>query len=145
MLHVPYRGSPEAIQDTIAGRTAFYMAPINTAVGLVTEKRLAALGLSTRRHADVMPNVVPLAEQGFADYDVSLWFGMWAPAGTPPSIVQKLNSGVASALQNPEVVEQFGKLGIGPLPMKPEEFASFVRGEIAIYQRIVKQAGIPQQ
>jgi tripartite-type tricarboxylate transporter receptor subunit TctC len=145
MLHVPYRGSPEAIQDTIAGRTAFYMAPINTAVGLVNEKRLAALGLSTRRRADVIPNVVPLAEQGFADYDVSLWFGMWAPAGTPPSIVQKLNSGVASALQNPEVVEQFGKLGISPLPMKLEEFASFVRGEIATYQRIVKQAGIPQQ
>jgi tripartite-type tricarboxylate transporter receptor subunit TctC len=145
MLHVPYRGSPEAIQDTIAGRTTFYMAPINTAVGLVNEKRLAALGLSTRRRADVMPNVVPLAEQGFADYDVSLWFGMWAPAGTPPSIVQKLNSGVSSALQSPEVVEQFGKLGISPLPMKPEEFASFVRGEIAIYQRIVKQAGIPQQ
>jgi tripartite-type tricarboxylate transporter receptor subunit TctC len=145
MLHVPYRGSPEAIQDTIAGRTAFYMAPINTAVGLVNEGRLAAFGLSTRRRADVMPNVVPLAEQGFADYDVSLWFGMWAPAGTPPSIVQKLNSGVASALQNPEVVEQFGKLGISPLPLKPEEFASFVRSEIAIYQRIVKQAGIPQQ
>jgi tripartite-type tricarboxylate transporter receptor subunit TctC len=145
MLHVPYRGSPEAIQDTIARRTAFYMAPINTAVGLVNERRLAALGLSTRRRADVMPNVVPLAEQGFADYDVSLWFGMWAPAGTPPSIVQKLNSGVASALQNPEVVEQFGKLGISPLAMRPDEFASFVRSEIAIYQRIVKQAGIPQQ
>jgi tripartite-type tricarboxylate transporter receptor subunit TctC len=70
---------------------------------------------------------------------------MWAPAGTPPAIVQKLNSGVASALQNPEVVEQFGKLGISPLPMKPEEFASFVRGEMVMYQRIVKQAGIPQQ
>src|SRR5262245_4375159 len=60
MLHVPYRGSPEAIQDTIAGRTAFYMAPINTAVGLVNEGRLAALGLSSRRRAEVMPNVVPL-------------------------------------------------------------------------------------
>src|SRR5262245_18874407 len=145
MLHVPYRGSPEAIQDTIAGRTAFYMAPINTAVGLVNERRLTALGLSSRRRAEVMPNVVPLAEQGFPDYDVSLWFGMWAPAGTPPSIVQKLNSGVASALQNRDVVEQFGKLGISPLPMKPEEFAGFVRSEIAIYQRIVQQAGIPQQ
>jgi len=82
---------------------------------------------------------------GFADYDVSLWFGMWAPAGTPPSIVQKLNSGVASALQTPTWWSSSGKLGIGPLPMKPEEFASFVRSEIAIYQRIVKQAGIPQQ
>src|SRR5262247_2280378 len=145
MLHVPYRGSPEAIQDTIAGRTAFYMAPINTAIGLVNERRLTALGLSSRRRAEVMPNVVPLAEQGFPDYDVSLWFGMWAPAGTPPSIVQKLNAQVASALKNPEVVEQFGKLGISPLPMRPDEFARFVRSEMSIYQRIVKQAQIPQQ
>jgi tripartite-type tricarboxylate transporter receptor subunit TctC len=145
MLHVPYRGSPEAIQDTIAGRTAFYMAPINTAVGLVNEGRLAAIGLSSRRRAEVMPNVVPLAEQGFPDYDVSLWFGMWAPAGTPPAIVQKLNTQVASALQNAEVVEQFGKLGISPLPMRPDEFARFVRSEMSIYQRIVKQAQIPQQ
>jgi tripartite-type tricarboxylate transporter receptor subunit TctC len=145
MLHVPYRGSPEAIQDTIAGRTAFYMAPINTAVGLVNEGRLAALGLSSRQRAEVMPNVVPLAEQGFPDYDVSLWFGMWAPTGTPPAVVQKLNAQVASALQNPEVVEQFGKLGISPLPLRPQEFASFVRSEVSIYQRIVKQAQIPQQ
>src|SRR5438477_1491909 len=73
MLHVPYRGSPEAIQDVIAGRIAFYMAPINTAVGLVREGRLAALGVSTRRHADVLPDVRPIAEQGLADYNVSLW------------------------------------------------------------------------
>src|SRR5262245_54672972 len=145
MLHVPYRGSPEAIQDTIAGRTAFYMAPINTAVGLVNEGRLAALGLSSRRRAEVMPNVVPLAEQGLSGYDVSLWFGMWTPSGTPPAVVQKLNAQVATILRNADVIEQFGKLGISPLPMTPEECAAFVRSEIATYQRIVKQAGIPQQ
>jgi tripartite-type tricarboxylate transporter receptor subunit TctC len=145
MLHVPYRGSPEAIQDTIAGRTAFYMAPINTAVGLVSEGRLAALGVSTRARADVMPNAVPLAEQGFPDYDVSLWFGMWAPAGTPTAVVQKLNAQVAASMRNAEVIEQFGKLGISPLPMNPQDFARFVRSEIAIYQRIVKQAAIQLQ
>src|SRR5215813_5602271 len=145
MLHVPYRGSPEAIQDTIAGRTAFYMAPINTAVGLVNEGRLAAIGLSSRRRAEVMPNVVPLAEQGFPDYDVSLWFGMWAPAGTSAAVVQKLNAQVATILTKADVIEQFGKLGISPLAMTPEEFAAFVRSEIATFQRIVKQAGIPQQ
>src|SRR5216684_1753617 len=100
MLHVPYRGSPEAIQDTIAGRTAFYMAPINTAVGLVNEGRLAAIGVSTRGRADVLPIASPLAEQGFPAYDVSLWFGMWAPAGTPRTVVHKLNAQVSSILQN---------------------------------------------
>jgi tripartite-type tricarboxylate transporter receptor subunit TctC len=142
MLHIPYKGSPEAIQDTIAGRTAFYMAPINTAAQLVQEGQLIALGVSTRQRADVLPNVVPLAEQGIADYDVSLWFGMWAPAGTPRDVVQKLNTEVAGVLRIAEVKEQFRKLGIDPTSMTPNEFGQFVRKEIATYQRIVKQAGI---
>ncbi len=145
MLHIPYRGSPEAIQDTIAGRTAFYMAPINTAIGLVSEGRLKAIGVSTRKRAEVLPQVVPLAEQGLPAYDVSLWFGLWAPAGTPPAVVQKLNAQVATIVQMPEVREQFAKLGISPQPMKPDEFGRFVRNEIGTYQRIVKQAGIPQE
>ena len=145
ILNIPYKGSPEAIQDTIAGRTAFYMAPINTAIGLVSEGRLAPLGISSRRRSEVLPAAVPLAEQGFPAYDVTLWFGMWAPAGTPPAVVQRLNAQVASVLKNREVVEQFGKLGIGPQSMAPEEFGRFVRSEITTYQRIVKQAAIPQQ
>ena len=145
MLHVPYKGSPEAIQDTIAGRTAFYMAPINTAIGQLKEGRLTALGVSTARRADVLPDLPSLAEQGLKDFSISLWFGMWAPVATPPAIVQKLNAQVSAILQNPEVREQFAKLGIGPVPMKPDEFAKFVRDEIANYQRIVKQAGIQPQ
>lgn len=70
---------------------------------------------------------------------------MWAPAGTRPAVVHKLNAQVASILQNADLLEQFGKLGIGPLAMNPEEFARFVRNEIATYQRIVRQAGIQLQ
>ena len=145
MLHIPYKGSPEAIQDSIAGRTSFYMAPINTAVGQLKEGKLLALGVSTKHRADVLPDVPTLAEQGLKDFDISLWFGMWAPAATPAPIVQKLNAEVAAILQKPEVREQFAKLGIGPVPMKPEEFAKFVRSEIANYQRIVKDANIQPQ
>lgn len=142
MLHVPYKGSPEAIQDTIAGRTSFYMAPINTAAQLVQEGQLRALAVSSRQRADVLPGVVPLAEQGLSDYDVSLWFGMWAPKATPQAVVQKLNAQIATTLQIPEVKQQFAKLGISPTTMKPDEFAGFVRKEIGIYQRIVAKAGI---
>ena len=145
MLHVPYRGSPEAIHDVIAGRIAFYMAPINTVIGLVGEGKVTAIGISTRARSDVLPNVVPIAEQGLSAYDVSLWFGMWAPAATPVAVVQKLNAQVASILRNADVIEQFGKLGISPLPMAPDEFARFVRSEIVTYQRVVKQANIPLQ
>jgi len=145
MLHIPYKGSPEAIQDSIAGRTSFYMAPINTAIGQLKEGKLAALGVSTKRRADVAPDVPPLADQGLKDFNISLWFGMWAPAATPPAVVQKLNAQITAILQNPEVREQFAKLGIGPVPMKPDEFAKFVREEIATYQHIVRDANIQPQ
>jgi len=142
MLHIPYKGSPEAIQDAMTGRSAFYMAPINTVVGQMKDGKLAALGVSTRRRADVMPDVPTLAEQGLKDFDISLWFGVWAPAGTPAAIVQKLNAEVGRILQSAEVREQFAKLGITPAPMKPDEFARFVREQIETYRRIVRQADI---
>jgi tripartite-type tricarboxylate transporter receptor subunit TctC len=142
MLHIPYKGSPEAIQDAMTGRSAFYMAPINTVVGQMKDGKLAALGVSTAKRADVMPDVPTLAEQGLKDFDISLWFGVWAPAGTPPAIVQKLNAQITAILQSAEVREQFAKLGITPAPMKPDEFARFVREQIDTYRRIVQQANI---
>jgi len=145
MLHIPFKGSPDAIQDVISGRTSFYMAPINAGLNLVREGRLTALGVSTRTRAEVMPNVPTIAEQGLKEYNMTLWFGMWAPAGTPPAVVQRLNASVTAALQVAEVKEQFAKLGIIPNPLKPEEFAKFVRDEIAVYRRIVQQAGIQPQ
>ena len=145
MLHIPFKGSPDAIADVVAGRTLFYMAPINTALNLLKDGRLAALGVSTKGRADVLPDVAPLAEQGLADYDMTLWFGMWAPAATPPAVVQKLNAQVNAIVQMPEVREQFAKLGILPAPMKSDEFARFVRSEIEVYRRVVKQAGIQPQ
>ncbi len=145
MLHIPFKGSPDAIQDALAGRTAFYMAPINAAINLVKEGKLTALGVSTKGRADVLPAVAPIAEQGLPEYNMTLWFGMWAPAGTPPAVVQKLNAQVASILQLPEVKEQFTKLGIAPVPMRPDEFSKFVRDETGVYRRIVKQANIQPQ
>jgi tripartite-type tricarboxylate transporter receptor subunit TctC len=145
MIHVPFKGSPEALQDVLGGRSAFYMAPVNVALGLVRDGKLVPLGVSTRTRAEVLPQVPTLAEQGLADYEVTLWFGMWAPSATPPALVQKLNVTVNAMVQEPAMREQFLKLGIQPSPMKPEEFARFVRGEIDVYKRIVQQAGIPPQ
>ena len=136
------KGSPEAIQDAMTGRSAFYMAPINTVIGQMKDGKLAALGVSTAKRSDVMPDVPPIAEQGLAGFDISLWFGVWAPAGTPPAIVSKVNAQIATILASPEVREQFAKLGITPSPMKPDEFARFVRGQIETYRGIVKRADI---
>jgi tripartite-type tricarboxylate transporter receptor subunit TctC len=145
MIHVPFKGSPEALQDVLGGRSAFYMAPVNVALSLLKDGKLNALGVSTRTRAEVLPQVPTLAEQGLQDYEVTLWFGLWAPAGTPAAVVQKLNLSINAIVQEPQVREQFARLGMQPSPMKPEEFAKFVRGEIDVYKRIVKQAGIEPQ
>ena len=145
MLHVPFKGSPDAIQDVLVGRSAFYMSPMDVALGLVKDKKLNALGMSTKSRVDSMPNVPTIAEQGLPDYDMTLWFGMWAPAATPIPVVQKLNAAVNAIVFEPAVKEQFQKLGIEPAPMKPEDFAKFVRGQIEFYKKIVARAGIQPQ
>ena len=145
MIHVPYKGSAEAIQDVLAGRVQFYMAPVNVAVGQVKEGKLNPLGVSTKRGAASLPDVPTIASQGLPDYDVTLWFGMWAPSGTPIPVVEKLNAAVNAIVFEPAVKEQFVKLGIEPAPMKRDEFAKFVRSEMEVYKRIVQAANIPQQ
>ena len=145
MIHVPFKGSPDAMQDVLGGRSAFYMAPINAGMSLVKDGKLTGLGVSTRSRAEVLPDVPTISEQGLYDYDMTLWFGMWAPSGTPIPVVQKLNAAVNAIALEPAVKEQFAKLGIQPAPMKTEDFAKFVRSEMDVYKKIVRHANIPQQ
>jgi tripartite-type tricarboxylate transporter receptor subunit TctC len=145
MIHIPFKGSPDAMTDVLGGRSAFYMAPINAGMSHVKEGKLIGLGVSTKTRAEVLPEVPTIAEQGLYDYDMTLWFGMWAPAGTPVPIVQKLNAAINAIVLEPVVKEQFEKLGIQPAPMKTEDFAKFVRSEMDVYKKIVQHAHIPQQ
>ncbi len=145
MLHIPYKGSPEAIQDTIAGRTSFYMAPLDAAIGHLREGKLAAFGVSTTKRAEIVPDIPTLAEAGLANYNLALWFGMWARSGTPPAVVQKLNAQVNAVVQGKEAREQFGRIGIAPAPMKPEEFGRFVREQMATFRKIAREADIQPQ
>ena len=145
MIHLPFKGSPEALQDVLGGRAAFYMAPVNVAVNLVKDGKLNALGVSTKSRAEVLPDVPTIAGQGLPDYEVTLWFGMWAPAATSTEIVKKLNEAVNAIVFEPPVREQFTKLGLQPAPMKLEEFRSFVRSDIEMYRRVVRAANIQLQ
>jgi tripartite-type tricarboxylate transporter receptor subunit TctC len=145
MVHVPFKGSPDAIQDVLGGRSAFYMAPMDVALGLVKDRKLNPLGMSTKSRVDSFPDVPTIAEQGLPDYDMTLWFGMWAPSATPIPVVQKLNAAVNAIVFEPAVKEQFAKLGIEPAPMKTDDFAKFVRGQMDFYKKIVARAGIEPQ
>jgi tripartite-type tricarboxylate transporter receptor subunit TctC len=142
MLHVPFKGSAEAIADVAAGRVAFYMAPINTAIGLIKENRLAVLGMATSKRISMLPNVPTIAEQGLPGFAMDVWFGMWAPAATPRPVLQKLAADVRSAIDSKEVREQYTKLGIEPGTLFLDEFGRFVRAEMSKYEKVVRRADI---
>src|SRR5262249_54403849 len=136
MLHVPYKGSPEAIQDTLAGRTSFYMAPLDAAIGHLKEGKLVAFGVSTTKRAEIVPDIPTLAEAGLSGYNLALWFGMWARAGTPQAVVQKLNAQVNAVVAGKDGSEQFGRIGIAAAPMKTDEFAQFGPEQMGTFPRI---------
>jgi len=145
VLHVPYKGTPEALTDTIAGRVTYYFAPISAALPFVREGKLVALAVSTAKRASALPNVPTVAESGLPGFDYSLWVGLFAPAGTPPEVVDKIARDVRSAAQAADVKERFATLGAEPMPMTPAEFKQFVDGEITESAKVIKAAGIKPQ
>ena len=145
MLHVPYKGSPEAITETIAGRTAFYMAPFETAMAQVRGGKARALGITSMTRAAVAPEIPTIAEQGYPNFDIGLWFGVWVPSATPEKIKVKINEDINRALQDVDIKIAYAKAGITSKPMNLEQTAQFVKNEIAKYTKIAKDAGIEPQ
>jgi len=145
MLHVPFKGSPEAIQETIAGRTAYYMAPLQTAIAQIQGGKVRALGVTSATRAEAAPDIPTIAEQGFPNFDIGLWVGVWAPSTTPASVLQKINTDINRALQDSEVKAAYSKAGITIKPMNLSETEKFVRSEISKYTKIAKDAGIEPQ
>ena len=145
MLHVPFKGSPEAIQETIAGRTAYYMAPLQTAIAQIQGGKVRALGVTSATRAEAAPDIPTIAEQGFPNFEIGLWVGVWAPSATPASVLQKINTDINRALQDSEVKAAYSKAGITIKPMNLSETEKFVRSEISKYTKIAKDAGIEPQ
>ena len=145
MLHVPFKGSPEAIQETIAGRTAYYMAPLQTAIAQIQGGKVRALGVTSATRADAAPEIPTIAEQGFPNFEIGLWVGVWAPSATPAGVLQKINTDINRALQDSDVKSAYAKAGITIKPMNLAETEKFVRSEIIKYTKIAKDAGIEPQ
>ena len=145
VVHIPYKGSPEALTDTMTGRVTYYFAPITGALPNVREGKLIALGVSTAKRSSVLPDVPTIAESGLPGFDYNLWVGMYAPAGTPTEIVDKINADVARVLQMPDMRERLAALGAEPMVMTPAEFRKFMREEMDDLAKVVKAAGIKAQ
>jgi tripartite-type tricarboxylate transporter receptor subunit TctC len=139
---VSYKGTPEAIADVIAGRVSFIISPAPTVIGHVQSGRLLALASAGAKRAGVMPDLPTMTEQGVPDFDVSTWFGLVAPAGTPKPIVNKLAKAANDALRSGEVKDGFKKLGFDPIGGSPEEFDKFIDRELVKWADAAKAAGL---
>ena len=145
VVHIPYKGTPEALTDTIAGRVTYFFSPISAALPFVRDGKLVALAVSTAKRSSALPNVPTVAEAGLPGFDYSLWVGLFAPAGTPADVIDKIARDVRTVAQSADVKERFAALGAEPMPMTPTEFKQFVDTEIAESAKVVKAAGIKAQ
>jgi tripartite-type tricarboxylate transporter receptor subunit TctC len=143
--HVPYKGTPEAIGDTIAGRTCCYWAPLNAALPHVNGGKAVALAVSSAQRSPRLPNVPTVAEQGYPGFEYTLWVGLWGPAKMPADIAAKINKDVNAALASPDLQAQLTKLGTAPGNLTIPQFTDFVKKEIEDTRKILQAAGIKPQ
>ena len=143
--HVPYKGTPEAIGDTIAGRVCCYWAPLNAALPHVNGGKAVALAVSSAQRSPLLPNVPSVAEQGYAGFDYTLWVGLWGPAKMPAEVAAKINKDVNAALASADLRERLTKLGTVPGNLTIPQFTDFVRKEIEETKTILHAAGIKPQ
>ena len=145
VTHIPYKGTPEAIGDTIAGRVCCYWAPLNAALPHINGGKAVALAISSAQRSPLLPNVPSVSEQGYQGFDYTLWVGLWGPVKMPADVAAKINKDVNAALASPDVRERLQKLGADPMQMTIPEFTHFVQREVADSQRIIQAAGIKPQ
>jgi len=142
---VSYKGSPEGLTDVMTGRVDFYFSPLLPALPLIRDGRLSALAVSSPQRSADLPDVPTTVEAGYRNSEYNFWFGVFAPAKTPPDIINKLYEESAKALTNPDVQEKLTKLGVQPMPMTTAQFNEYVRKELRDNAELVKAAGIKFQ
>jgi tripartite-type tricarboxylate transporter receptor subunit TctC len=142
VVHVPFKGIPEALAETLAGRVQFFMAPIANSVNYVKDGRLLGLGVSSLRRDALLPDVPTIDEAGVRGYDSVLWFGLLAPSAIPGSIKTRLSAAIGQILSDADTRARWAPIGIEPKPTAPEEFDRIVRDDIALFTRIARAAKI---
>jgi tripartite-type tricarboxylate transporter receptor subunit TctC len=141
ITHVPYKGGAPATQALLAGDTQFMFDNLANAMPQVKAGKFKALAVTTAQRSKLAPELPTMAEAGLPGFDISTWFGLFAPAGTPKDVIAKWNGEVAKILTSPEMREKLIAQGAEPAPTTPGEFAAFVKNEITKYAKIVKASG----
>jgi tripartite-type tricarboxylate transporter receptor subunit TctC len=143
--HVPFRGTPEGMNEMVAGRLDIYPAPALNAIPLQKDGKISVLAISSPKRLSLMPDVPTLEETGLKAALYNFWIGAFAPVKTPKPIIDRLNREIVAALKVKQVADKIVALGGEPEPMTSEAFSAFVNKEIAINAEIVKAAGLKPQ
>jgi tripartite-type tricarboxylate transporter receptor subunit TctC len=142
LSHVPYKGSGPAVTDLIGGQVDYMFDSVTSALPHVRSGRLRAIAVTTAKRSSALPKVPTIAESGLPGYELSPWFAIYMPAGTPQTIVAKMNSALLQAMKSPEVKARFAEIGAEPIGSSPEQLAAHLDAEMAKWGRIIQERGI---
>jgi len=144
-LHVPLKGTPPMLAETMAGRVHYAWVPAVSSMGLVKEGKVKPLAVSTAKRIAALPDVPTIAEAGFPDGESNFWLALLAPSKTPPDLIARLNAEVQRALQSADVKERLVKLGTEPMSMTPAESDAFIRREYDVLGKVMRASGATPQ
>ena len=142
VVHVPFKGIPEALSETVTGRVQFFMAPIANALGPVKDGRLLPLAVSSRERDALLPQVPTVAQAGVPGYESTLWFGLLTSAAVPRPIVEKIGADAGKVLARASTRERWLPIGIEPRPTTPAQFDELIASDTRVFTEIARGAGI---
>jgi tripartite-type tricarboxylate transporter receptor subunit TctC len=145
IVHVPYKGDAPMYQALLGGEVDFAFGPLGNAIGHIRSGKLRALGMTGSRRSSVIPEVPTMAEAGVPELELTGWLGLFAPAGTPRPVIERLHAALVSTISSPEVRERFPALGYEPVGSTPEDFSARFKRDLTVYARVIQEARIPLQ
>lgn len=145
VVHIPFKGIPEALTESMTGRVQFFMSPIANAVSLVREGKVIGLGVSSLKRDALLPDLPTIAESGVPGYDAILWFGLLTSSKTPRPLVERLNREATRILAEPELRKRWAPIGLDPGPTTPAAFDKLIADDIALFTKLAKAGNIRAQ
>jgi tripartite-type tricarboxylate transporter receptor subunit TctC len=145
VVHIPFKGIPEAITETMTGRVHFFLSPLASAIGLVKDGRVPAIGVTSLKRISHFPNLPTVSESGLPGFRWDYWYGLLAPSKIPRPLLGRLNRDITGILNQPDVHSRWTALGADPAPTTPQEFDKFIAEDIATLTKLARKSNIKAQ
>jgi tripartite-type tricarboxylate transporter receptor subunit TctC len=142
LLHVPYKSSPQAIEDVIAGRVSMMIVDFTVGMPHASAGQVRALAMTRLKRSALYPDLPTMDEAGIEGFGLDAWAGLVAPANTPPEVIARLNGALRKVIDNPDVQAKFKNVGFDAFSSTPEEFGAFIKAQLGIWSKMVKDANI---